>query len=598
MEVEKRGNGRGAGLLLAGLAAFVGALALVPSAEAASGTWERAWGKNVNGGGVFGVCTMAASCLAGSDGELGGEMNNPFGVATDASGNVYVADLTNNRIQKFASSGAWERAWGKNVNGGGVFGVCTMAASCLAGTTGGLGGEMNGPRGVATDAGGNVYVADTLNHRIQKLDSSGTWERAWGKGVLMHGGAGFTVCTAAANCLAGSAGGLGGEMNQPHGVATDADGNVYVADTINHRIQKFDSSGTWERAWGKGVNGGAGFEVCTAAANCLAGSDGGLGGEMFGPIGVATDASGNVYVADAGNNRVQKFDSSGTWERAWGKNVNGGGTFGVCTFAASCLAGTTGGLGGEMSGPVGVATNASNVYVGDSSNHRIQKFASSGTWERAWGKGVNGGAGFEVCTMAASCLAGTFGGMGGEMTQPTGVGTDASGAAYVADALNQRIQRFAPPLAISTQATANATIGGQISDTAMLSGGAAPTGTIGFAAYGPDDATCANAPAYTSNLIPVSGIGNYNSAPAFTPATIGTYRWRAFYSGDAGNAAVATDCNDPNETSVVGAALAPPVVPPALGSPPAAAPVTTTKRKCKKGRKLKKGKCVKKKKRK
>src|SRR6266511_2244444 len=138
------------------LAALLAAVAVAPTlvlagpSQAASGTWDRAWGKDVNGGGVFGVCTVAAFCLTGMPGGLGGEMNGPAGVATDAGGNVYIADVNNHRIQKFDSSGAWDRAWGKNVDGGGVFGVCTVAASCLAGTAGGLGGEMNRPTGVAT----------------------------------------------------------------------------------------------------------------------------------------------------------------------------------------------------------------------------------------------------------------------------------------------------------------------------------------------------------------------------------------------------------------------------------------------------------------
>jgi hypothetical protein len=121
----------------------------------------------VNGGGVFGVCTAAPSCHIGSSGGLGGEMFFPISVGTDSGGNVYVGDYANDRIQKFGSSGTWNRAWGKGVNGGTAFGVCTVAASCQVGSAGGLGGEMDTPEGVAADSGGALYVADTSNSRIQ-----------------------------------------------------------------------------------------------------------------------------------------------------------------------------------------------------------------------------------------------------------------------------------------------------------------------------------------------------------------------------------------------------------------------------------------------
>jgi hypothetical protein len=103
-------------------------------------------------------------------------------------------------------------------------------------------------------------------------------------------------------------GGLGGELNFPQGVATDAAGDVYVADNTNQRVQEFDSSGNWLRAWGLGVNGGSAFGICTVAASCQAGlTGGGLGGEFAYPQGIGTDAAGDVYLADFGNARIQKF---------------------------------------------------------------------------------------------------------------------------------------------------------------------------------------------------------------------------------------------------------------------------------------------------
>ena len=83
--------------------------------------------------------------------------------------------------------------------------------------------------------------------------ASGGFERAFGKDVVAGGPTGFEICTASATCQSGGFGGLGGEMNHPFGIATDPSGNLYVADTDNNRIQKFNSAGTWDRAWGKNV---------------------------------------------------------------------------------------------------------------------------------------------------------------------------------------------------------------------------------------------------------------------------------------------------------------------------------------------------------
>ncbi len=418
----------------------VGLIAWPAPAQAAQGSWGRAWGEGVSGGRAFGICTVAADCKRGSRGGLGGEMNGASGVATDAAGDVYVADTDSNRIQEFDSSGDWLRAFGADVGGSGVD-ICTVAASCQGGSSGGLGGEMNAPIGVATDAAGDVYVADATNNRIQEFDSQGNWLRAFGVDV---GGSGVDLCTVAASCHAGSSGGLGGEMNDPEGMGTNAAGDVYVADTLNNRIQEFDSSGDWLRAFGADV-GGSGVDICTVAASCQGGSSGGLGGEMSAPIGVATDAAGDVYVADYGNLRIQEFDSSGNWLRAFGADVGGSGVD-VCTVAASCQAGSSGGLGGEINFPWGVATDAAgDVYVADSNENRIQKFDSEGHWLRAWGKGVNGGSAFGICSVPASCQAGFSGGLGGEMNGVSGVATDAAGDVYAADTLNNRIQEFQDP---------------------------------------------------------------------------------------------------------------------------------------------------------
>ncbi|NEN84894.1 hypothetical protein G3T11_21910, partial [Paenibacillus elgii] len=144
-----------------------------------------------------------------------GAFSRPSGLTVDSSGNLYVADKSNNRIQKLtAATGMWSE-WGK---GSGAFGTRL--------------GEFANPTSVALDRSGNVYVADTGNHRVQKLmAATGVWSE-WKRSD-------------------GRAGSSLGEFNNPSGVAMDSRGNVYVADTGNHRIQKLTAAtGVWSE-WKK-----------------------------------------------------------------------------------------------------------------------------------------------------------------------------------------------------------------------------------------------------------------------------------------------------------------------------------------------------------
>ena len=207
----------------------------------------------------------------GSLGTGNGSFTLPTRAATDSSGNAYVSDRGNHRIQKFDSSGTFITKWG-----------ATLLGLPVAGTGD---GEFNLPAGVATDSLSNVYVADTTNNRIQKFNSTGGFLTKWG-----------------------TSGSGNGQFALPQGIATDSSDNVYVADTGNNRIQKFNSTGGFITAWGSAGTGD---------------------GQFTSPSGVAVDSSGNVYVADAGNNRIQKFDSSGTFITKWGSVGTGNGQFGA-----------------------------------------------------------------------------------------------------------------------------------------------------------------------------------------------------------------------------------------------------------------------------
>jgi tripartite motif-containing protein 71 len=427
---------------VAGLAAtsITLTLALASPASASSGIFDRAWGWNVNGGGVFGICTVAADCQKGTQGGLGGQFNFPGGVAVDPPRNaIWVADNGNNRIEKFDLEGNFISAWGKDVDASNPstgYEGCLPPSTCQAGTAGGGIGELNGPVGIATDAAGNVWVADTGNNRVwefQPLSGLLTPQFAFGKDVAVGGNTGFEICgpETSVDCQSGDAGGLGGEMNLPEGITFDAAGNIYVADFGNNRIQRYNPNSLWQRAWGKGVDTttpGDGFEICTAASGhtCQAGGQGGHGGEMDFPSDVAIGPFQIVYVADSGNNRIQGFDLLGNWQIAWGRDVNASNSsssFELCTAASgdTCQAGAVGSAEGEMFNPSAVATDGTEaVYVADTNNNRVQKFSFSGilTW-------------------------GTAGTAGGEFNLPFGIAGDTDGSVWVADSGNNRIQKFA-----------------------------------------------------------------------------------------------------------------------------------------------------------
>jgi len=302
--------------------------------------------------------------FAGDSGSaVGSQLNFPFGLAMDKSGTLYIADGLNNRVRKVS---------------GGV--ITTVAGNGTAGFTGdnasATSAELNNPTGVAVDSSGNLYIADSGNNVVRKV-ANGTITTFAGSNSV---GAGYSGDTGTAT---------GAQLNNPVGVAADASGNVYIADAGNNVVRQVYSG-----------------NIITAAVG------------FTHPDGVAVDSSGNLYVADTVARRIVKL-SGGVYTTIAG---NGNGAFG----------GDDGpGAQAALNAPMGVAVDASgNVYIADTLNGRIRKLTPSGT-----------------ITTIAGTGALYFSGDQGPATQaamyfPRGVAVDPSGNIYIADTANSVVRQL------------------------------------------------------------------------------------------------------------------------------------------------------------
>jgi DNA-binding beta-propeller fold protein YncE/cytochrome c-type biogenesis protein CcmH/NrfG len=265
-------------------------------------------------------------------------------------------------------------------------------------------GELQQPNGIAIDKEGNVYVADTFNHRIQVFTPEGDFLRQFGGEGAQAGSfrfpkavafdeAGFLFVADTGNHRVQKFtrqgefllefGGLGraeGRLNAPGGLALDPKGNLYVADTQNHRIQKFTAEGEWLTSWG------------------VIGTE---HKQFVEPTGISVDREGKIWVADTENHRLQCFDASGRYLLEIGRAGN---------------------KAGELNSPHGITIDTEGrLYVADTANSRIQVFGPTG--ELFW-------------------VIGHLGQGAREFSYPTGVALDADGTLYVADTVNHRIQRL------------------------------------------------------------------------------------------------------------------------------------------------------------
>ncbi len=303
-----------------------------------------------------GKLSLPADLIFGANGTSDGQFNTPHGIAIAPDGTLYVADTNNNRIQHFSADGRFLNAWGS-------FGDSTTGNAPP--------GTFNQPWAVAVSPdGGFVYVADTWNHRIQKFTATGTPLTMWGTSLY--------------DPTTNGSFGIWG----PRGIAVNAQGRVFVADTGNKRILVYDADGNFI------------LQI---------GSEGLSIGQFEEPVGLAFDPRGYLYVADTWNQRVQVFAPSGD-----GSNYS------------PLLQWDISGWYGESldNKPYLAADNLGHIFVTDPEAYRVLEFTTNGTFIRTWGEYGIGSENFGLATAIA---------------------VDPEGHVWVGDAANNRLMRFTMP---------------------------------------------------------------------------------------------------------------------------------------------------------
>ena len=324
--------------------------------------------RKVTTAGVVTTIAGAAEVKGSADGTgSAASFNRTFGIAVDAANNLYVSDVNNSTIRKITAGGV----------------VTTLAGNPgLSGSADGFGRAANfaSPRGVATDAAGNIYVADFSNNTIRKITPGA-----------------FVTTLAGSPVIGGSADGIGiaASFNGPSAIAVDASGNLYVTDTINSTIRKITPTAVVTTFAGTAGRIGASDGTGAAASFNL-------------PTGIAIDAAGNLYVVDTGNGTIRKITSGGV---------------------VTTLAGTAGRVGSadgapgaaSFNSPTGITVDrAGNVYVADSINRTLRKIDAAGNVTTVVG--------------VADGLSGVrLGALPGHLNRPFHLAFDSTGSLYCTD---------------------------------------------------------------------------------------------------------------------------------------------------------------------
>jgi len=357
------------------------------------------------------VAGAGAYGFSGDGGEAGSAyLDTPLSVVIDERGFLYVSDNKNHRIRRVAPGGLIETCAGTS-HFSGDEGPAEAA-------------QIFGPRGIAMDRNGHLYIADTENHRLRKVNAGGVISTLAGSGGRGFSGDGGRAA--------------GAQLSQPAAVAVDGRGNVYIADGGNNRVRRVDSAGRIDTVAGDGNS--------AALAN---------------PRALAADDAGNVYIADSNNHRVRKLAPDGSIRTIAGTGEAGSGGDGELATSA------------RLNLPSGLALDgAGNLYISDTANHRVRKLAASGSIVTVAGTGSFGYSGDGGPATAA------------QLNSPRGLAVDAAGDLYILDAENRRVRRVTPSGVITTVAgNGRAAFGGD-GGLALAAGLNSPLAGGGLAAGG------------------------------------------------------------------------------------------------------------------
>jgi sugar lactone lactonase YvrE len=329
------------------------------------------------------ISTIAGNGQANFGGDGGAatsaQLSYPNGIAVDHTGNIYIADLLNNRVRMVTPTGTISTYAGNGIPGfGGDGGAATNA-------------QLNQPSGLAIDSSGNLYIADSNNAVVRMVNTQGVISTVAGTGGV-GGYSGDGGAATKATLLA------------PIGVAVDSSSNIYIADYYGWIREVNASTGVISTIAGNGTNGYTGDGGSATSA------------QFYNPIGVAVDSSGNVYVADSGNGAVRMI-SNGTISTIGGTGIlsytGDGGPAALAQFSAISS----------------IAVDAQgNIYVADTNNNAIRLFPLGGTVSTVAGNGMQGYTGDGGAATVA------------ELNNPRGVAVTSSGNVYFTDTGNNSVR--------------------------------------------------------------------------------------------------------------------------------------------------------------